>query len=420
MKVYKFGGASVKESSGIRNLSSIVAKEKDDLVIVVSALGKTTNALEKILRNWFDNVGEYEYLVDDLQQFHLSVVGELFPEGSEAEARISISFGILKEYLKVAKRSEYDFEYDQIVSLGEIWSTLIVAEYLNHVGLKSVWIDIRHNIITDDNYRDANVLWSDTSKRVCSVFDFKKSSRYVTQGFIGGTVTGDSTTLGREGSDFTSAILSSLLDAGSVVVWKDVPGILNADPKWIPEAEKLAEVSYREAVEMTFSGAKIIHPKTIKPLYNKGIPLYVKSFIDPEEPGTIVTFTPELARIIPVFIRKENQIMISIVPKDYSFAIGQNIGKIFHLFELCGVKVNLVQASAVSVNVAVDNDISRVGRLYDELKSDFEIHYNDNVEMVTIRHYNSKAIERITYGKEVLLEQKTRNTVRFVLRTDNE
>ena len=420
MKVYKFGGASVKDSSGIRNLASIVAKESENLVIVVSALGKTTNALEKILKSWFDRDAEYEYLVDDLQRFHLTLVSELFQKGSLPENRINISFGLLKEYLKTAKRKEYDFEYDQIVSLGEIWSTVIVAAYLNNVGLKSIWIDIRHNIITDDNYRDANILWSDTSKRVLSAFDFSKCPRYVTQGFIGGTVTGDTTTLGREGSDFTAAVLANVLHAESVVVWKDVPGLLNADPKWIPEAEKLSEVSYREAVEMTFSGAKIIHPKTIKPLHNQGIPLYVKSFIDPEEPGTIVTFSPKLGKVVPVFIRKENQIMISIVPKDYSFALGQNIGKVFHLFELWGIKVNLVQASAVSVNVAADYEKSRVERLYEELKNDFEIFYNDNVEMVTIRHYNSKAIKKITEGKEILLEQKTRNTVRFILRSVDE
>jgi len=202
------------------------------------------------------------------------------------------------------------------------------------------------------------------------------------------------------------------------VVWKDVPGLLNADPKWIPEAEKLIEVSYKEAVEMTFSGAKIIHPKTIKPLYNKGIPLYVKSFIDPDESGTLVTFSPKLGKVVPVFIRKDNQVMISIVPKDFSFALGQNMGRIFHLFEFCGVKVNLVQASAVSVNVAADNDEVRLERLFGELKNEFEVHYNDNVEMITIRHYNPQAIAKVTEGKEILLEQKTRNTIRFILRQE--
>jgi aspartate kinase len=418
MRVYKFGGASVKESSGIRNLASIVEGEEDNLVIVVSALGKTTNALEKIVKGWIDNDPDYEYLVEDLQRFHITIVNDLFPKGSQVENRINISFGLLKEYMRTAKRSDYDFEYDQIVSLGEVWSTQIVAAYLNEVGLNSVWIDIRHTIITDDNHRDANILWSETSKRVMSVFDFSKNRRYVTQGFIGGTVTGDSTTLGREGSDFTAAVLASILDAERVVVWKDVPGLLNADPKWIPEAEKLIEVSYKEAVEMTFSGAKIIHPKTIKPLYNKGIPLYVKSFIDPDESGTLVTFSPKLGKAVPVFIRKDNQVMISIVPKDFSFALGQNMGRIFHLFEFCGVKVNLVQASAVSVNVAADNDEVRLERLFGELKNEFEVHYNDNVEMITIRHYNPQAIAKVTEGKEILLEQKTRNTIRFILRQE--
>ncbi|MCX6300610.1 MAG: aspartate kinase, partial [Bacteroidia bacterium] len=249
-----------------------------------------------------------------------------------------------------------------------------------------------------------------------SVFDFRKSLVYVTQGFIGGTTNGHSTTLGREGSDYTAAILGNMLDAESVTVWKDVPGLLNADPKWMAGAQKLEEMSYREAVEMTFSGAKVIHPKTIKPLQNKNIPLYVKSFLAPEEKGTMVIADPTIRKVIPIFIRKENQILISFLPRDFSFVMGDNLSRIFHLFMDHGVKVNLVEASAVSIDVCVDDEKARLDSLLISLKDEFSAIYNEDVEMLSIRHYTPEAIARITTGREILLEQRTRSTVRFVVR----
>jgi len=416
MKVYKFGGASVKDAGGIRNLASILSGEKGNLVVVLSAFGKTTNALERVLEAWLADDNEYLNHLERIFNYHLSVARDLFPEGDTVKDKIEDSFELLREYLSKPLRTDYDFEYDQIVSFGELWSTVIVAEYLTKCGLAVKLTDIRKSLVTDKRYRDANILWDESLPRIKSVFDFSGSPIYVTQGFLGGTPDGYSTTLGREGSDYTAAIIGNMLDSESVTVWKDVPGLLNADPVWMSDLLKLDEVSYREAVEMTFSGAKVIHPKTIKPLHNKNIPLYVKSFLAPDERGTLVSADPVLKKIVPVFVRKENQILISFLPNDFSFVMGDNLSRIFRIFTDHGIKVNLVEASAVSIDVCVDADKARIGSLLENLKHEFSAVYNDNVEILSIRHYNDGAISRITDGREILLEQKTRNTVRFVVR----
>jgi aspartate kinase len=418
MKVYKFGGASVKDASGIRNLVKIVMSEPDNLVVVVSALGKTTNALEKVLKEWINGSQSYQLALDEVYNVHLSVVIDLFGERSEAKGMIDSSFALLREYLRSHSRQKYDFEYDQIVSYGEVWSTILVAEYLR-LSIKDVfWTDLRETLLTDDRYRDANVLWNESTRRVKSVFDFNGIRIYVTQGFIGGTVAGHTTTLGREGSDYTAAILANMLDADSVSVWKDVPGILNADPKWIPDAEKLDEISYKEAVEMSFSGAKVIHPKTIKPLHNKNIPLYVRSFLIPENEGTVIKGDIRIRKLEPVYIKKEDQILISILPKDFSFVMGDNLSRIFHTFITHGIKVNLVEASAVSIDVCVDDERPKVESLIESLKDEYSAVYNENVEMLSVRHYTPDSVTRITTGREILLEQRTRSTVRFVVRKE--
>ncbi len=416
MKVYKFGGASVKDGEGIRNLARIVSAEKENLVIVVSAFDKTTNALEKVLKTCMEGENMFRELLDDIYSYHLSVAEELFPSGNSGKSKIDISFARLEEYLISSKKKDYDFEYDQVVSYGEIWSTIIVAEYLRISGLNAEWIDIRGTLITDDRFRDANILWNESRSRVQSTFNFKETNLYVTQGFIGSTIAGQTTTLGREGSDYSAALLANILDAEAAVVWKDVPGLLNADPKWLSDARKLEEISYREAVEMTFSGAKIIHPKTIKPLQNKNIPLYVKSFLNPGEKGTVIKAETSVMHGLPVFVRKENQIMISILPKDFSFAMGENLSRIFYSFVNHGIKVNLVQASAVSINVCIDDERPKFASLIDDLKTEFDAVYNENVELLSIRHYTPEAIDRITKGREILLEQRTRHSVRFVVR----
>jgi aspartate kinase len=279
-----------------------------------------------------------------------------------------------------------------------------------------LWTDLRETLLTDDRYRDANVMWVESTRRVKSVFSFNGTRIYVTQGFIGGTVAGHTTTLGREGSDYTAAILANILDAESVSVWKDVAGILNADPKWIPDAEKLDEISYKEAVEMSFSGAKVIHPKTIKPLHNKNIPLYVRSFLVPENEGTVIKSDIRIRKLEPVYIKKEDQILISILPKDFSFVMGDNLSRIFHMFITHGIKVNLVEASAVSIDVCVDDERPKVDSLINDLKDEYSAIYNENVELLSVRHYTPDSVTRITSGREILLEQRTRSTVRFVVR----
>jgi aspartate kinase len=416
MKVYKFGGASVKDSEGINNLGRIVSLEQEDLVIVVSAFGKTTNSLEKVLRSWIVNDGQTLSLLDEIYNYHTKAVNDLFAADETVSELLRNSFSELKDFLKSSQKTTYDCDYDQIVSYGEIWSTIIVSQFLITIGLPAKWLDIRKLLITDERYRDANINWDESSLRINSAFNFNDNRIYITQGFIGGTKKGKTTTLGREGSDYTAALLANILNARSVTVWKDVPGLLNADPKWLPDARKMDEVSYREAVEMTFSGAKVIHPKTIKPLQNKNIPLYVKSFLEPENDGTIVTSEPQLKNVIPVFIRKEEQILLSLLPRDFSFVMGDNLGVIFHLFMKEGIKVNLVEASAVSIDVCVDDEREKVTKLLKKLKIKYSVLYNENVEMLSVRHYNSEAIKRITEGRKILLEQRTRNSVRFVVK----
>jgi len=416
MKVYKFGGASVKDADGIKNLCKIVLQEKSDLVIVVSAIGKTTNALENVLKAWIAGDQLYTEFLDNIQDVHYGILTELFSVEDDAVQLIYHAFEFLRDYLETGKKGDYDFEYDQVISYGEIWSSILVFEYLK-TRLKGVeLVDIRDCLKTDNRYRDANILWEESAVRTNTMFNFLNDKIYVTQGFIGGTAEGDTSTLGREGSDYTAAVLANMLNAESVTFWKDVPGILNADPKWMDDALKLEEMSYREAVEMTFSGAKVIHPKTIKPLHNKNIPLLVKSFFNPNEPGTVIKADAAIRKVVPVFIRKEDQILISIVPRDFSFVMGDNLSRIFHTCMLLGIKVNLVEASAVSLDVCADDERSRIEKFISDLKPEFSVVYNENVEMHTIRHYTTEAVKRMTEGREILIEQRTRSTVRYVVR----
>ena len=417
MIVYKFGGASVRDADGIRNLSEIVLKEKENLVIVVSAFGKTTNALEGVLKAWFAGTSDFVSALDEIRNYHLSVIDHLFSDHeTEIKEIIVQSFYQLAEKLHSLKGSDYDHDYDMIVSMGEVWSTMVVEAFLRNKGFDSKWIDIRKLLLTDNRHRDANIIWPESIKRISGAFCFDRKKIYVTQGFIGGTLTGETTTLGREGSDYTAAIIANILNAEKVVVWKDVPGIMNADPKWFSGAETLRNISYNEAVEMTFSGAKVIHPKTIKPLHNKNIPMQVRSFIDHNEKGTLISSEHDSGELIPIFVRKEAQILISIFPKDLSFVMGDNIAGIFHYFEQSGVKVNMVQAGAVSINVCADDERQRIEKVIKELGNNYKILYNDAAEMLTIRHYKPDSIDLITHNLEILISQTTRTTARYVVR----
>lgn len=417
MKVFKFGGASIKDADGIKNLLKIISEENSELVIVVSASGKSTNALEAILNAWFTDDPRYLTLIDGLLQTHYGILNGLSVEPkSEVVRLVSVTIESLKEYLLKAKKENFDFEYDQVIPYGELLSSIIVFEYLKPRLNEIELVDIRDCIKTDNRFRDANIEWEQSAIRTNSVFNFLNNRIYITQGFIAGTAGGDTSTLGREGSDYTAAVLANMLNAESVTVWKDVPGILNADPVWMDGTQLLEEISYREAVEMTFSGAKVIHPKTIKPLHNKKIPLYVKSFINPASGGTIIKSDAVLKKVIPVFIKKENQILISILPRDFSFVMDENLSRIFHVFMQNGIKVNLVEASAVSIDVCVDDERRRIDTLIENMNPEFALVYNENVEMLTIRHYTPDAVNKITEGREILLEQRMRSTVRFVVR----
>ncbi|TFH47291.1 MAG: aspartate kinase [Bacteroidia bacterium] len=415
MIVYKFGGASMKDASGIRNLYDIVSRE-DKLVIVVSALGKTTNALEEVLDMWYNNDARFTEKLTAVSEYHLAVTAALFETDADVRQHLALSFSSLSALLGKMKPGDYDHDYDMIVSMGEIWSTMIVEGYLHSRGLKSRWIDIRRLLVTDGRHRDAGINWEISSARMVSAFSFSDVSMYVTQGFIGATADGTVTTLGREGSDYTAALIANMLDAEKVVVWKDVPGIMSADPKWLDSAVTLSRISYNEAVEMTFSGAKVIHPNTIKPLHNKKIPMQVRSFIDHDAPGTIISEEVTQGPACPVFVRKEEQILISVLPKDLSFVMGENLANVFHLFSENGVKVNLVQAGAVSINVCADNEEPKIERVLEELRKDYTILYNEGAVMLTVRHYDDMSLKQITDGMEVLISQTTRNSIRMVVR----
>lgn len=416
MRVYKFGGASVRDAAGIRNLGDLVMKEKERLVVVVSAFGKTTNALEEVLRLWQQGDPGYREKIGAVSGYHNSVITDLFGTGSEAADRVNASVTGLLVRLENADRSDNDHDYDMIVSMGEIWSTIVVEAWLRSQGIDSQWWDIRKLLVTDGRHRDAGIEWEESQRRIALAFSTSVASVCVTQGFIGATAGGEVTTLGREGSDFTAALIANMLDADRVVVWKDVPGIMSADPRWLSTAETISNISYNEAVEMTFSGAKVIHPNTIKPLHNKKIPMHVRSFIDHDAPGTVISEEATPGQMSPIFVRKEDQILISILPKDLSFVMGENLADVFHLFSENGVKVNMVQAGAVSINVCADNEGPKISRVLEKLRRDYTILFNEGAEMLTVRHYDGDSFQRITEGMEVLISQTTRNDLRIVAR----
>lgn len=312
----------------------------------------------------------------------------------------------------------YNFVYDQIVSLGELISTCIVGAYLEQQGCSNIWLDVRDVLMTDNTYREAKVDWQKSEMLVQKqvVPAFSGVDVVITQGFIGGTSENYTTTLGREGSDYSAAIFAYLLNAEAMYIWKDVPGILNADPKFYKDAQKLDQISYHDAIELAYYGATVIHPKTIKPLENKNIPLFVKSFLKPEANGTTIRTNVQTKPMIPSYIFKKNQVLISISAKDFSFIAEDNLSRIFALFAGHGVKIHLMQNSAISFSVCVDNDNFKIPALIEALQKDFKIRYNEDLMLYTIRHYYQNTIDTITSGKEILLEQRSRNTAQFVLR----
>lgn len=417
MRVFKFGGASLKDADAIKNLGHIIAKADLPLLIVVSAFGKTTNALEEVVNASYGGDGDPLAMLETIFESHRSVAEKLGLKDDLTGSFLDESFEGVKRYLLSIDHSDYDKDYDQVVSAGELWSSWIVSSWLTLAGHDCRWFDIRKVLLTDKRYRDANIQWTESEERLKSVVRKDAGAIFLTQGFIGGTVDGLATTLGREGSDYTAAVLANMINASEVQVWKDVPGILNADPKWLDDAVVLQQLSYREAVEMSFSGAKVIHPKTIKPLHNKSIPLIVRSFIDTFAAGTLIVGEEHEEINLPVFIKKPGQILISILSRDFSFAIGDNISRIMGHFYDSGIRANMVQASAVSVAVCADDDGRRIRKLISELEKDYSVIYNTGVEMLTIRQYTPDAIGKVCGNREILVEQKTRRTVQFVVKS---
>ncbi len=414
MKVYKFGGASIKDAAGIRNVASIIAQSEGELVVVVSAIGKTTNLLETLVKAHFNGWDETTEIFDDFSKFHLGIAAELFGSDLIPET-IPAMLGEINRRLQLPPSLLYDFEYDQFICYGELLASLIVSHYLEVSGQPNRWIDIRLSLRTDDKYRDASVNWKWTEMLVNNTFQFNGTSMYITQGFIGSTVTNLTTSLGREGSDYTAAILAHLLNAESVTIWKDVPGVLNADPKFFPGTVLLKELSYREAIEMTYSGAQVIHPKTMKPLHNKNIPLYVRSFLNPAEPGTIIHQVDHLLELTPVFITRGNQVLITFSPYDFSFISSDDISRVFSLLSGKGLKVNLIQKSAIDLSLLVDAPELGLESIMLDFRKEYEVKYNTGLTLVTIRHYTAEAIEKLTAGRKIFIEQYSRLTAKIAV-----
>jgi aspartate kinase len=424
MKIFKFGGASVKSAEAVKNVASILKQHTgDNIIVVVSAMGKITNALESLATAYFYKKSDPSPVLEEIKKYHFDLLKELFPNPAHPIfVDINNTFVELDWAIEDEPTHDFDHEYDKIVSMGEIISSRIISAYLNEAGQNNKWFDVRGLIRTDNTYREGRVDWDLTASLVEEELlpYFKRSSEkqiVVTQGFLGGTSENFTTTLGREGSDYTAAILAYTTDAESVTIWKDVPGVLNADPKWFDETELLPQISYQDAIELSYYGATVIHPKTIKPLQNKKIPLFVRSFIDPASPGTVINDV-QSPLPVPCFIFKINQTLLSISPKDFSFIVEENLSSMFNLFAEKQVRVNVMQNSAISFSVSVDNDQSKLPELIKMLQNDYRVLYNDNLELITIRYYDQATIDRVTMGKEILLEVKSRYTVQLVVRNE--
>lgn len=416
MNVYKFGGASVKDAEGVKNLFKIINTQKSNLIVVVSAMGKMTDALEVLCNNYFFKNGELEQPLNNIKDYHLGIVRDLFPDPEhEIYTTLNNFFSKLQDIIHSESSLCYDYEYDRIVCFGELLSTAIVSALMEKMGRKNKFIDIRRCLKTDMNYRNANIDLELSAQLCKKSFTFQDTFIYVTQGFIAGTTTNQTTTLGREGSDYTAAILANLLDAESVTIWKDVPGIMNADPKCYERVEIIHKLSYKEAIELSHCGAKVIHPKTIKPIKNKKIPLYVKSFLNPDDHGSVIREMDEKLELPPIYINKNDQLLLTLTPRDFSFIAEEKLSKIFALLAKYRLKLTLMQNSAISFSFCIDNNDSVFDDFIRELKEEYEVLYNKDVRLVTIRHYNEQIIQELIGTQQALVEQRSRLTARFVL-----
>jgi aspartate kinase len=412
VKVFKFGGASLRNAAAIHNVGRIVKQNREQpLLLVVSAMGKTTNALEAIVNSQFQGK-DFASELNLIRKYHREVLNELLPLNRLASTEVDNLFEVIGQEIK--KGGGYDQVYDQVVSLGEVISSVILSHYLQQ-ELSIVWIDSRKYISTDSTYREGKVNWEKTAANVRNLESLLQSSVGVAQGFIGCDERGLTTTLGREGSDFTAAIYGSCLDAESVTIWKDVPGVMNADPKRLPAAVVFEELPFREAAEMTYYGASVIHPKTIKPLANSGIPLLVKNFDDPTLPGTRITEC-KVEQLPPLIVFKDNQCLISCKVTDYTFVNEGQLTTIFQLVTNLDVKINLMQNSAISFSFCVDYHENKVMKLIGFLSTDFEVYYNTGLTLITIKNYNSATFHEYRSKPGLLLEQSSRSTLQVLIK----
>lgn len=414
MKIFKFGGASVKDADGVKNVLYVLNTVGfDDVLIVISAMGKTTNALELVIKNYFDKAKELQSSLQEVRKYHNQILLDLFEdEDHQAFLDVNKHFDDLENFIRTNKSPNYSFVYDQIVSIGELASTTIVSHYFNHKGLKNNWVDVRPLIKTDNNYRDAQVDWETTQKLISK--SIKKKTLNITQGFLGSDENNFTTTLGREGSDYSAAIFAYCLGAESVTIWKDVPGVLNADPRYFENAILLNQISYREAIELAFYGASVIHPKTLQPLQKKEIPLYVKSFINPILAGTSVSKGADLEPKTPCFIVKKNQLLLSLSSIDFDFIMENHISEIFALFAKYKIKVNVIQNTAISFSVCIEDKYGNFEELTKILSKKFKVTFNENVSLYTIRHFDENASKVVETNKTILLRQISRETMQVI------
>ena len=413
MKVFKFGGASIKDAPSIKNILEIISKyEKDNLVIVVSAMGKTTNALEKVVDSYFNDKAQLQSTISDVFNFHINILNNLFEKNHFIFSELNTSFEKLSSFIKSNKSPSYSFVYDQVVSLGELISSKIIYEYLLKNNIDCSLIDARNCIKTNSKYRGGKVQWDMTNKKIKELISDSKIN--ITQGFIGSDSNNFTVTLGREGSDYSAAIFAYSLNAESLSIWKDVPGLLNADPKFFSNTKLLNQISYSETIELAFYGASIIHPKTLQPLQKKEIPLFVKSFKNPLSNGTVISKGVDINPLVPCYIFKENLILLKISSLDFSFMVEDNISHIFKQLHDFKMKVDVIQNSAITFSVCFFDKYNKINELISNLEGKFKIQIHKNVSLFTIRHFDEKSIKKISNKRKLLLEQRTEKTVKLI------
>jgi aspartate kinase len=415
VRIFKFGGASIINANGIKNLVKVLKHEGvNDTLLVISAMGKMTNAFENIIHSYCKKDNEVGKHIDFVRNYHVDIVSELFEKSHNIYLEIEVLLGQLSGFLVSNKNKDYNFIYDQVVGFGELLSTKIVSAYLNEGGIENTWIDVRNYIKTNSNFREALVDWDQTEKEIKTL---EKGKLLITQGFLGSNTKNETTTLGREGSDFTAAIFGHCLNAKSVTIWKDVKGVLNADPRFFQNVELLHHISYNEAIEMAFYGASVIHPKTLKPLQNKQIPLYVRSFNEVNIKGTLVSEFQNEPLNIPCFILKQDQILVSVSTLDFSFMVESNLSHIFETLHKFKLKVNLIQNSAISFSVCIEDKYANFDQFVEELMVLYKINFYKNVELYTIRHATKKAVAEVEEKGSALLKQVTTETVQIVMKS---